>query len=158
MSHPPRPASCLRLTEAVSKLHAGLDELTSLQPLLETAFARNTLAPSLLDQYKRLLDRLTQADGERVFALKSLGLGDMDMTAALRHCELDDLAEAWGQVREQLPRIAITNRKHAQFLHKATATLQSGLGLLGATGNQPPLYGPSGLKESSLHTRTLGSA
>ena len=129
-----------------------------LQPQLEEAFAQNEPAPSLLQQYNQLLEKLTQADGERIASLTALGLDKTDMDTALAQCDAVHLSEMWEAVCQQLPQVAITNRKHAQFLYKATASIQTGLSLLGASGNQPPLYGPSGQKEASLSTRTLGSA
>lgn len=149
---------CQTLTAAIESLRTSLDELSSLQPQLEQAFAQNTLAPSLLQQYNQLLEKLTQADGERIASLTAMGVDITDMDAALAHCHAAHLTGMWAVVCQQLPQVAITNRKHAQFLYKATASIQTGLGLLGASGNQPPLYGPSGQKEASLSTRTLGSA
>lgn len=151
-------SSCLQLRASIEALQAVLGELAELQPKLDQAFGASALEPALLQRYNQLLDSLAQADSNRISALKLMDLAPQDMEGAFARCELPHLSSAWASVRQQLPQLALTNRKHAQFLHKATASIQTGLGLLGAAPSQPPLYGPSGQKEAALNTRTLGSA
>lgn len=139
-------------------LAAGLDELAALQARLDEALPQNTLPPELLQHYNQQLEKLVEAEGQRVRALTMLGLPPEGMPAALMACPDLDLAPLWEAIREKLPLIALNNRKHAQVLHKATASIHTALGLLGILPAQPPLYGPSGQRQTASTGRPLGSA
>jgi flagellar biosynthesis/type III secretory pathway chaperone len=153
-SAPPSPCSLLR--SALEELRGGLEQLAELQDRLDESLPRNSLPPELLQHYNQQLDRLLEAETLRAKALTSLGLGPNQMNDALGACP--DLASLWESIRERLPRVALNNRKHSQVLHKASASIHASLGLLGVLPAQPPLYGPSGQRESTPTGRPLGSA
>ncbi|MEW6765442.1 MAG: flagellar export chaperone FlgN [Pseudomonadota bacterium] len=151
--------ACHAMRTAIEGLHEGLGALASIQRELDEALTLSTPAPALLESYTQHLERVAQADARRIEALNMLGLGTADMSTVIARCQDIELASLWDEVREQLPNVALHNRKHAQFLQRASAGIQAGLVLLGVMPNQPPLYGPSGQKQgASVQTRPLGSA
>jgi hypothetical protein len=158
MTESAQPSPCTLLRSALEELHAGLEQLAELQGRLDDALPRNTLPPELLQHYSQQLDRLLEAETLRIQALERLGFSPTQMNDALGSCPSADLAPLWASIREKLPLIALNNRKHAQVLHKASASIYAGLGLLGVLPAQPPLYGPSGQRETPPSGRTLGSA
>lgn len=158
MTESASPSPCTLLHSALEGLHAGLEKLAELQERLDDSLPRNTLPPELLQNYSQQLDRLLEAETLRTKALAVIGFGPNQMNDALGSCPSSDLVPLWESIRERLPLIALNNRKHAQVLHKASASIHAGLGLLGVLPAQPPLYGPSGQREASPTGRTLGSA
>jgi len=152
------PSPCTLLRSALEGLRAGLDQLAELQASLDDSLPRNTLPPELLQNYSQQLERLLEAEALRTKALAMLGFGTNQMNEALGACPSADLASLWEAIRERLPQIALNNRKHAQVLHKASASIHAGLSLLGILPTHPPLYGPSGQRETPPTGRTLGSA
>jgi len=149
---------CGQLRTSIEALSSAMGELAGLQSRLDQAFGGSTFDPVLLQQYNSLLDALAQADARRVSALKAMGLVPSDMDGAFSRCALPRLSDDWAVVRRKLPQVALTNRKHAQFLHKAMTSISTGLSLLGASAGQPSLYGPSGQREAAFNMRKLGSA
>lgn len=158
MTESASPSPCAFLRSALEGLHAGLEKLAELQERLDDSLPRNTLSPELLQHYSQQLDRLLEAETLRTKALALLGFGPNQMNDALGSCPSSDLAPLWEAIRERLPLIALNNRKHAQVLHKASASIHAGLGLLGVLPAHSPLYGPSGQREAPPTGRTLGSA
>ncbi|MFZ5466857.1 MAG: hypothetical protein ACOZAI_06295 [Pseudomonadota bacterium] len=158
MTESASPSPCTFLRSALEGLHAGLEKLAELQERLDDSLPRNTLPPELLQNYSHQLDRLLEAETLRTKALALLGFGPNQMNDALGSCPSSDLAPLWESIRERLPLIALNNRKHAQVLHKASASIHAGLGLLGVLPAHSLLYGPSGQREAPPTGRTLGSA
>lgn len=151
--------ACHAMRTALEGLHEGIGALASIQCALDEALTLSAPAPALLESYTQHLEHVLQADARRIEALNMLGLDAADMSTAMARCQDIDLASLWDDVREQLPNVALHNRKHAQFLQRASAGIQAGLVLLGVMPSQPPLYGPSGQKQgTSVQTRPLGSA
>lgn len=158
MTESASPSPCTVLRSALEGLHAGLEKLAELQERLDDALPRNALPPELLQHYSHQLDRLLEAETLRTKALALLGFAPDQMNDALGLCPSSDLAPLWESIRERLPLIALNNRKHAQVLHKASASIHASLGLLGVLPAHAPLYGPSGQRETPPSGRTLGSA
>lgn len=150
------PSACALLHAALEDLHVGLEHLIKLQARLDEVLPHNDLPPKLLQEYSLWLDRLVEAETQRVKALAMLQPSPMRMDEALERCPTP--APQWEAIRERLPQVALNNRKHAQVLHKASASIQAALTLLGVLPPQVPLYGPHGRQPPPPGGRSLGSA
>ncbi|MEW6444510.1 MAG: hypothetical protein ACOZAQ_07015 [Pseudomonadota bacterium] len=152
-------SACRDLRESIGELRAILEQLALTQAELDLSLTRSVPDQPLLDRYSQQLEHLAEADRKRVEALRGMTLDTGRMAAAIGRCQDVDLASLWDEVREQLPGVALNNRKHAQFLQRAAVGIRNSLVLLGVLPSQPPLYGPSGQKQGgSVLTRPLGSA
>lgn len=149
------PPACTLLRQALEDMQAVMAALIGLQEGLDASLPRNRLAPELLQDYNRQLERLIEAEGRRTQALVQLGLDARQMDAALEACPTRELASLWAAIREQLPLLSRTNRKHALILAQASAGAQACLELLGALPS-PPVYGPDGRREGPGGGRNLG--